>query len=70
VDASGRLIAGARRLAAVKLPGWRDVPVRVVRNIKDAADALRAERDENTERRDFVSSEMVSIARALEPQGC
>ena len=54
----------------MKLPGWRDVPVRVVRNIKDAADALRAERDENTERRDFVPSEMASIARALEPQGC
>jgi hypothetical protein len=67
VDASGKLIAGARRLAAVKTLGWRDVPVRVVRTLTDAADALRAERDENVERKQFVPSEVVSIARALEP---
>lgn len=27
VDGEGRLVAGARRLAAVRLLGWRDVPV-------------------------------------------
>lgn len=67
VDAKGKLIAGARRLAAVKALGWRDVPVRVVRTLNDAADALRAERDENVERKQFVPSELVSITRALEP---
>jgi hypothetical protein len=67
VDGSGRLIAGARRLAAVQLLGWRDVPVRVVRGLADAADALRAERDENAERQAFTPSELVSITRALEP---
>ncbi len=67
VDGGGRLVAGARRLAAVRSLGWHDVPVRVVRNISDAADALRAERDENTERKGFLPSELVSIARALEP---
>lgn len=34
VDEEGRLSAGARRLAACKLLGWKTVPVRVV---KDAA---------------------------------
>lgn len=66
VDAEGKLIAGARRLAAVKALGWRDVPVRVVRSLTDAADALRAERDENVERKQFVPSELVGIARAPE----
>lgn len=60
VDAEGKL-------AAVKALGWRDVPVRVVRSLTDAADALRAERDENVERKQFVPSELVGIARALEP---
>jgi hypothetical protein len=67
VDGNGRLVAGARRLAASRLLGWRDVPVRVVRNLTDAANALRAERDENTEREAFRPSEIVSIARRLEP---
>jgi N6-adenosine-specific RNA methylase IME4 len=67
VDGNGRLVAGARRLAAVRLLGWRDVPVRVVRSLSDAANALRAERDENTERQAFRPSEQVSIARALLP---
>ncbi len=67
VDGDGRLVAGARRLAAVRALGWRDVPVRVVRSLGDAVQALRAERDENTERQAFKPSELVSLARALEP---
>jgi ParB family transcriptional regulator, chromosome partitioning protein len=67
VDERGRVVAGARRLAAVKSLGWRDVPVRVVRSLSDAGRALRAERDENTERQPFLPSEQVRIARALEP---
>ena len=67
VDAKGRLVAGARRLAAVRSLGWKDVPVRVVRTLTDAVAALTAERDENTERKAFMPSELVSIARVLEP---
>src|SRR5262245_31251847 len=67
VDARGQLVAGARRLAAVRSLGWKDVPVRIVRNLSDAANALRAERDENVERKQFLPSEIVSITRALEP---
>lgn len=67
VDGKNRLVAGARRLVAVKSLGWKDVPVRVVRTLTDAASALRAERDENTERKAFLPSETVSVARALEP---
>src|SRR5579859_3530958 len=67
VDGKARLVAGARRLAAVRLLGWRDVPVRVVRNLSEGANALRAERDENTERQAFRPSELVSVAKALEP---
>jgi hypothetical protein len=67
IDGKGRLVAGARRLAAVRLLGWKDVPVRVVHNLSDAANALRAERDENVERKAFVPSELVSITRQLEP---
>jgi N6-adenosine-specific RNA methylase IME4 len=67
VDGNGRLVAGARRLAAVRLLGWRDVPVRVVQSLSDALSALVAERDENAERKAFLPSEMVAIARALEP---
>ncbi len=67
VDQRGRLIAGARRLAAVRALGWTTVPVRVIRTLSDAADALRAQRDENVERVQFTPSEIVSIARSLEP---
>jgi N6-adenosine-specific RNA methylase IME4/ParB-like chromosome segregation protein Spo0J len=61
------LIAGERRLRAAQALGWRTVPIRVVRTIDDALQALRAERDENTCRRDFQPSEAVALARDLEP---
>lgn len=67
VNSDKRLIAGARRLAAIKSLGWKDCPVRIIQNLSDAADALRAERDENVERKPFLPSELVSIARQLEP---
>ena len=31
VDENGRLLAGARRLAACKLLGWTEIPVNIVR---------------------------------------
>jgi N6-adenosine-specific RNA methylase IME4 len=56
-----RLVAGERRLQAVRLLGWTEVPVTVV----DPADVLRAEADENSARKDFTPSEAVAIHRDL-----
>jgi ParB-like chromosome segregation protein Spo0J len=61
-----RLVAGSRRLAAAGELKWATVPAHVVDNLDDAAAALRAERDENTCRKDFTPSEAVAIGRALE----
>ena len=63
VTPDGQLIAGRRRLEAVRHLGWREVPVRVV----EIADVVRGEHDENVVRKDFMPSEAVAIARALEP---
>ena len=47
VTADNELVAGGRRLAAVKQLGWSEVPVTVV-DLTTAADVLRAELEENT----------------------
>ncbi len=47
ITADRDLIAGGRRLAALRLLGWRDVPVSVA-NLTNIADLLQAEHDENT----------------------
>ncbi len=60
-----RLIAGQRRLEAVRRLGWTEVDVRVV-ELTDALLALRAERDENTCRKEFTPSEAVAIGKAIE----
>jgi ParB/RepB/Spo0J family partition protein len=59
----GKLIAGERRLQALKLLGRTKVPVTVL----DLAKVIRGEVAENVLRQDFRPSEMVAIARALEP---
>lgn len=59
-----RLIAGERRLAALRLLGWEETPVTVV----DLADILRGEHDENFVRLDFSPSEAVDIGRAVEDE--
>lgn len=56
VTASMTLVAGDRRLAAVKRLGWTEVPVTVV-DLSTAADVLRAEADENTERKPLTPYE-------------
>lgn len=66
VDPAGALIAGARRLAAVRRLGWTHVPVTRVDAISSAVDLLMAERDENTARRDFTVSEALRLRRRLE----
>lgn len=62
-----RLIAGERRLRAVELLGWADVPVTIVESLDDAISLLIAESHENTCRKDFLPSEAYEIASALEP---
>lgn len=60
------LVAGQRRIAACLSLGWSDIPVTIVDNLADAADLLRAEADENVQRKDFTPSEAESIAAARE----
>lgn len=60
------LIAGERRLQAAVSLGWREVSAVVIDGLQDAILALRAERDENTCRKDFTPSEAVAIGKALE----
>ena len=63
VRPDGVLIAGERRFRALKLLGWTKVPVTVI----DLDKVIRGEVAENVFRQDFRPSEMVQIARALEP---
>ena len=59
VTPQGRLIAGRRRLEAVKLLGWRTVPVHIV----DLANIIAGELAENVHRKDFLPSELWAIAK-------
>jgi len=67
VTKDGTLIAGARRIAAFTALGKKEIPVVVVNSISGALKLLIAERDENTERKDFSPSEAVAMAERLEP---
>lgn len=60
------LIGGMRRLTAVKKLGWSKVPVHVVKNIGEAVELLKAERDENTCRKPYTPTECVEIGEAIE----
>lgn len=66
VTSDRKLVAGERRLAAMRLLGWVDVPVHEVATLAEAADLLRAERDENTCRKDLSPSEAVAIGERIE----
>ena len=63
---TNRLVAGQRRLEAVRLVGMDTVPVRYVDTLDDAAALLRAERDENVCRKDMAASELYAMGKALE----
>lgn len=63
VRSDNTLVAGQRRLEAVRLLGWREVPVTVI----DVEDMLLAESDENQRRKDFTPSEMYELGKLLEP---
>lgn len=66
-----KLVAGGRRIAAVKALGWDTIPVTVIHTLADATDALMAERDENTCRKDFTPTEAAAmraaVAEAIKP---
>lgn len=66
ITPDGLLVAGERRLAAARSLGWDDVKVHIITNFTDAADLLRAERDENTCRKEMTMSELVAIGKRLE----
>jgi ParB family chromosome partitioning protein len=61
ITPDGVLICGARRLAAVKLLGWRQVNVWVRSNLSETLAGLIAERDENTCRKQFTKSEQADL---------
>lgn len=66
-DATGQhvLVAGARRLAAMRLLGWASTPVTVAGSLGDDLQALTAEGEENTEREPFTPSEAVAHAERI-----
>lgn len=59
------LIAGSRRLKAVALLGWREVPVTVAENLTTAEIQLRAENDENVCRLDLSPQEALEMRDRL-----
>ena len=54
------LVAGARRLAAVKLLGWDEIPVRVWYGLSQE-DVWRLELSENTCREDYTQEELEAV---------
>lgn len=61
-----RLVAGGRRVEAVKALGWDMVPVTVADDLTDTAALLQAESDENTEREPLTLSEAAALAKSIE----
>jgi len=59
------LIAGERRLKAMKLLGYRQIEVRPM-SVKDAEHQLNLEISENETRKDFSKKERIDYARRLE----
>ena len=66
VNADHKLLFGERRLRAVEKLGWETVECKVIKNLDEAILALKAERDENTCRKDFWPTEAVEIGARLE----
>jgi ParB family transcriptional regulator, chromosome partitioning protein len=63
VRPDGLLIAGERRLVACRQLGWSDVPVTEV----DLEQVARGELAENSDRKDFLPSEIDAIRKAVAP---
>lgn len=60
------LVAGERRLAAVRKLGWSEVSVNRVETLTEAVDLIRAEGDENGHRKPYTPSEAVRQGRRME----
>lgn len=60
-----RLIAGERRLRAMKLLGWKQVVVNIM-TVRDYEHQLRLEISENENRKEFTYTERVAWAKRLE----
>lgn len=63
---SGKLVAGARRLEAVKKLGRKEIDVTVADDLDSAQRLLEAERDENTCRMEMKPSEKAKLGMDLE----
>jgi ParB family chromosome partitioning protein len=59
------LVCGWRRLEAVKRLGWKSIKVWVRSGISDPVTALLAERDENTQRKDYSPVEREALYREI-----
>jgi ParB family chromosome partitioning protein len=59
------LVCGWRRLEAVKRLGWKSIKVWVRSGISDPVTALLAERDENTQRKDYTPVESEALYREI-----
>lgn len=66
VTTDHKLIAGQRRLEAIKRMGQTHIDAVVTDHLETVLAQLTAERDENTCRKDFTPSEAVSIGMVLE----
>lgn len=66
VNTRGELVAGGRRLAAVRQLGWDEVPVRIINTLDEALAAIKAERDENTCREPLTASEIIEMGNSIE----
>ena len=64
IDKNNQLIAGQRRIEAYKKIGWTEIPAHIV-NLEDLT---LGEFHENSVRKNFTKSEILSIKYALEPK--
>ncbi len=65
IDLDNKLIAGERRLEAVKQLGWEHVEVKVV-EVKNKKDRILIEADENISRLDFTNEELQRSKELIE----
>lgn len=66
IDHDDNLVLGERRLRAFKKLGRETIPARIVSGMYNATVRLKAERDENTCRKEFSPMEMAKMREKLE----
>lgn len=65
IDPDGNLLYGHRRYEAMRRLGRSAISVYVIDTLASAAKALKIERDENTQRKAMVASELAALGAAL-----